>query len=44
MVVSSVGIGGCVVGGEYEDPGTMEEIYQVVFIQKITFYDFSETF
>ena len=29
MVVSSVGIGGCVVGGVYPDAGTMEEILQV---------------
>ena len=29
MVVSCVGIGGCVVGGVYPDAGTTEEILQV---------------
>ena len=29
MVVSPVGIGGCVVGGEYPDKGDLEEIFEV---------------
>ena len=31
MMVSTVGIGGCVVGGEYPDKGDLEEIMKVSF-------------
>ena len=30
MIVSQVGFGGCVVGGEYTDKGELEEIFQVI--------------
>ena len=29
MMVSPVGLGGCVVGGEYPDKGDLEEIFKV---------------
>ena len=29
MLVSAVGLGGCVVGGVYPDKGDLEEIFQV---------------
>ena len=45
MIVSAVGLGGCVVGGVYPDKGDLEEIYQVwsIFAHqfKIKFYTFS---
>ena len=34
MVVSSVGIGGAVVGGVYSDKGDLEEIFEVLGIIK----------
>jgi len=30
MIVSSVGLGGCVVGGEYSDKGDLEEIFKCI--------------
>jgi len=30
MIVSAVGLGGCVVGGEYDDKGDLEEIFQCI--------------
>ena len=32
MIVSKVGLGGCVVGGEYRDKGDLDEIFEVWFI------------
>ena len=34
MIVSSVGLGGCVVGGEYSDKGDLEEIFKVSFLSR----------
>ena len=35
MIVSPVGIGGCVVGGVYPDKGDLEEIMKVSFNWKL---------
>ena len=36
LLVSKVGFGGCVVGGEYPDKGDLQEIFEVDFEKYLT--------